>query len=235
MSGITRIQSARETRNQGGSSNSVPGREVWFKDGDQAFITALATGEEGDPFLDEVYMYTYNSGSRWVNLIDDPSVDTSDVPANTRPSHKFAFWAYVQEIIHTERRNDEWEPVSGPGGRKMFKETVEDFRIISLTFGRSDYIWNQLVDVYNDWNGLDKGVMRIKRTGTGMFDTSYQIAGTTRKDGIPEDLKAQVGDLPSIKEYFMARYGGTSHAGGVSLTDKEPTLVTASSSADDLF
>ena len=133
MSGISRIQSARENRGQGNAPSSVPGREVWFKDGDQAFITALATGEEGDPFLDEVYMYTYNSGSRWVNLVDDPSVDASDVPANTRPSHKFALWAYVHEIIHTERRNDEWEVVNGPGGRKMFKETVNDFRIISLT------------------------------------------------------------------------------------------------------
>ena len=235
MSGITRIQSARENRGQGTQTNSVPGREVWFKDGDQAFITSLATGEEGDRFLDEVYMYTYNSGSRWVNVLDDASVDTSDVPANTRPSHKFAFWAYVQEIIHTERRNDEWEPVSGPGGRKMYKETVEDFRIISLTFGRSDYIWNQLVDVYNDWTGLDKGVMRIKRTGTGMFDTSYQSAGTTRKESIPDDVKAQIEDLPSIKEYFMARYGGTAPTGGVPLVDKEPVLATISSSSDDLF
>ena len=130
MSGISRIQSARENRGQGGPSTNVPGREVWFKDGDQAFITALATGEEGDPFLDELYMYTYNSGSRWVNLIDDPSVDTSDVPANTRPSHKFALWAYVHEIIHTERRNDEWEVVNGPGGRKMYIEPVEACRII---------------------------------------------------------------------------------------------------------
>ena len=233
MSGISRIQSARENRGQGGPSTNVPGREVWFKDGDQAFITALATGEEGDPFLDELYMYTYNSGSRWVNLIDDPSVDTSDVPANTRPSHKFALWAYVHEIIHTERRNDEWEVVNGTGGRKMYKETGEDCRIISLTFGRSDYIWNQLVDVYNDWNGLDKGVMRIKRTGTGMFDTSYQIAGTARKDELPDDIKAQASDLPSVKEYFLARYGGTTSNEGVSLA--EPALAGISTSTDDLF
>jgi len=228
MSGISRIQEARETRSQGGNTNNVPGREVWFKDGDQAFVSALATGEEGDKLLDEVYLYTYNTGSRWVNLLDDPDVDASEVPANTRPSHKFAFWAYVHEIIHSDRRNDDWEAVSGPGGKKMFKEIVEDFRIVSLTFGRSDYIWNQLVDVYNDWNGLDKGVMRIKRTGTGMFDTSYQIAGTARKGEVPDDMKTQVSDLPSIKEYFMARYGGQtiSPNGAVSLNDTK---------TDDLF
>jgi len=227
MSGISRIQEKRETRVQGGPSN-LPGREVWFKDGDQAFLTALATGEEGDPYLDEVYMYTYNSGSRWVNLLDDPDVDTSEVPAGTRPSHKFAFWAYVHEVIHNERRNDDWEAVSGPGGKKMFKEVIEDFRIVSLTFGRSDYIWNQLVDVYNDWNGLDKGIIRIKRTGTGMFDTSYQIAGTARKGVVPEDSLAQVGDLPSIKAYFKGRYGGVNGKveGAVSLNNTK---------SDDLF
>ena len=188
----------------------------------------MATGEEEDKFLDEVYLYTFNTGSKWVNILDDPSVDASDVPANTRPSHKFAFWAYVHEIIHGEKRNDDWETVNGPGGRKMFKETVEDFRIISLSFGRSDYIWNQLVDVYNDWNGLNKGVMRIKRTGTGMFDTSYQIAGTARKGEIPEDMKTQAAELPSIKEYFMARYGNQAPStnGAVPLDDTK---------TDDLF
>jgi hypothetical protein len=229
MSGISRIQETRDSRGQGPSG--VPGREIWFKDGDQAFITALATGDPEDPYLDELYMYTYNSGSRWVNLLDDPDVDTSDVPANTRSSHKFAFWGYVHEIIHNERRNDDWEAVGGPGGKKMFKETVEDWRIISLTFGRSDYIWNQLADVYNDWNGLNKGVMRIKRTGTGMFDTSYQIAGTTRKGDVPEDSLSQVEELPSIKEYFKGRYGGTYSPNG---TTEGVTSLT-DTSTDDLF
>ena len=67
MSGIGRIQEARETKGQSGS-NGVPGREVWFRDGDQAFLSSIATGEEGDTKLEELYMYTYNSGNRWINL-----------------------------------------------------------------------------------------------------------------------------------------------------------------------
>ena len=227
MSGIGRIQEARETRGQSGS-NGVPGREVGFRDGDQAFLTAVATGEEGDTNLDDLWMYTYNSGNRWVNLIDDPEVDKSGVPDNVRPSHKFAFWAYVYEIIHSERRNDDWEVVNGPGGKKLYKETINDFRVVSLTFGRSDYIWNQLVDIYNDWTGLDKGVMRIKRTGTGMFDTSYQLAATSRQEEIPDDSGEQQADLPTIKEYFKSRYGGQ--------TPQVPAMAgvsTASSDDDD--
>ena len=212
MSGISMIQTKRETRYQGGQDdNRMPGREIFFKDGDQAFLSPIATGVEGDANLDEIYLYTYRDGNRWMNILDDPEVDSSMVPADTRASHKFAFWAYVYEVVHTEARSEEWEPVSGPGGRKMFKETVNDFRVVSLTFGRSDYIWNQLVDVYNDWGGLDKGVIRIKRTGAGMQDTSYAIAATTRKDEIPDDADAD--SLPTIKEYFKSRYGGFSTNG----------------------
>ena len=225
MSGIGRIQEQRETRSQGGS-NGVPGREIWFRDGDQAFLSSIATGEEGDTNLDEIYMYTYNSGNRWVNLLDDEDVDKSGVPDNQRPSHKFAFWAYVHEIIHSERRNDDWEVVNGPGGKKLYKETINDFRIVSLTFGRSDYIWNQLVDLYNDWGGLDKGVMRIKRTGTGMFDTSYQLAATARQEEIPEDVEAKIADLPTVKEYFKSRYGGQQSM-------QAPAMAGVSTSSDD--
>ena len=207
MSGISRIQTKRETRYQGGQEDTrMTGRELFFKDGDQAFMYPVATGDEGDVNLDEIYLYTYREGNRWMNLLDDPSVDTSMVPADSRATHKFGFWAYVYEVVHTESRNEEWEPVSGPGGRKMFKETINDFRVVTLTFGRSDYIWNQLVDIYNDWNGLDNGVIRIKRTGAGMQDTSYALAATTRKDTIPEEVDSS--DLPAIKEYFKGRYGG---------------------------
>ena len=230
MSGIGRIQEARETRGQSGS-NGVPGREIWFRDGDQAFLSSIATGEEGDTNLDDLWMYTYNSGSRWVNLLDDPDVDKSDVPDNVRPSHKFAFWAYVHEIIHAERRNDDWEVIQGPGGKKMYKETINDFRVESLTFGRSDYIWNQLVDIYNDCTGLDKGVIRIKRTGTGMFDTSYQLAATARQEEIPDDVEEKIADLPTVKEYFKSRYGGQ--------TPQVPAMAGVSTSTsdddDDLF
>ena len=212
MSGISRIQTKRENRYQGGQEEArMPGRELFFKDGDQAFLYPVATGEEDDGNLDDVYLYTYREGNRWMNLLDDPSVDTSMVPADARATHKFAFWAYVYEVVHTEARNDEWEPVSGPGGRKMFKESINDFRVVTLTFGRSDYIWNQLVDIYNDWNGLDNGVIRIKRTGAGMQDTSYALAATTRQDTIPEE--AETSELPPIKEYFKGRYGGFTPSG----------------------
>lgn len=211
MGGISRIAQMRDgTRSA--QSSAPSGRELWFKDGDQAFLTSAATGEDGDDMFDEIYLYTFKDGNRWTNLLADKDVDTSHVPENYRPSHKFAFWAYVYEVIHTTRRSDDWIEVQA-GNRKAFKEEVNDFRMISLSFGRSDYIWNQLIDVFNDWNqNLQGGVMRVKRTGTGMYDTSYTITSTVRNIDVPEEKKNEITELPNVKGYFKSRYGGSSNS-----------------------
>ena len=164
MSGITRIQRSREDSRRPAQQDRPAGKEIWLKDGDQVFLTSLATGDENDTLLDELYLYTF--------------------------------------------RVAEWEEIEGPSGKKLFKEVVNDYRVVSLGFGRSDYIWNQLVDVYSDWGALNKGVMRIKRTGAGMYDTSYQISATPKKDEIPKDKAAEAKELTVIKEYFFERYGG---------------------------
>ena len=119
------------------------------------------------------------------------------------------------------QRNDDWEEVEGTAGKKFFKEDINDFRIISLGFGRSDYVWNQLVEVYSDWGGLNKGVTRIKRTGAGAFDTSYSITATPRKDEIPSEKIEEVQGLPTIKEYFLERYGTPPEASSTETSSSE--------------
>ena len=207
MSGIARIQKRIDETKRPATSNKAPGRELWFREGDQVFLSSLATGSEDDKFLDDFDLYTLRVGNGFTNVLKDPRVDTSAIPEENRPSHKFAMWAFVHNVIHTEKRTDEWEEVEGPAGKKMYREDINDFRIISLSFGRSDYIWNQLVDVYSDWGALNKGVIRIKRTGQGMYDTSYSISATPKGEKIPEEKMTEVDDLPLIKDYFFDRYG----------------------------
>ena len=229
MSGISRIQRSREDFKKGSDQGErVQSRELWLKDGDQVFLTSIATGDENDIFLDEFYLYTFRVGNRWTNLLRDERVDTSEVPDDTRPSHKFAFWSYVYSVIHLEKKNPDWEEVEGPGGKKVFKETINDFKVIALAFGRGDYLWNQLVDVYSDWGTLNKGVIRIKRTGAGAYDTSYSIGATPKKDEIPEDKVGDVKDLPTIREYFFERYGASS-----SIISNKSFNASASSTTED--
>lgn len=208
MSGIAKIrQRMDDTRS--GNTTFAPGKEVWLKDGEQMFISSVATGDPDDLMLDDFRMYTFRKDNRWTSVLQDDAVDQSEVPSDVNASKKFAFWAFVYEIIHEEKKNDEWEAIQQQGSNKqMFKETVNDFRIIALSFGRNGYIWNQLEEVYEDWgNRLDKGIIRIKRTGAGL-DTAYSISGTSRELEIPEDKMAEIEELDSIKEYFLSHYGG---------------------------
>ena len=70
--------------------------------------------------------------------------------------------------------------------------------------------------------------MRIKRTGKGMLDTSYDIATTARTDAVPADMLSKQDDLPTIKEYYKARYGGSPEL-------DTPVGVSVGSKEDDLF
>ena len=211
MSGILRIQQGREEQKRPDVSYT-PGKEIWFRDGDQVFLSSIATGGNDDKFLEEIYLYTFRAGNKFVNLLKDDRVDTTIVPDDVRASHKFALWAYVHHILHVEKKNEDWTEIEGPAGKKMYKEDVDDYRVIALSFGRSDYIWNQLVEVYNDWGALNKGVIRIKRTGQGMYDTSYSITATHKSDDIPEDRKSEITELPALPEYFFERYGNSADA-----------------------
>lgn len=206
MVGIGGIQNRIDKRTS--SETSVEQRkELWFKDGDQAFMTVVASGEEDDPKLADYWMYTFNEEGRWNSVLGGANGPLSTVPEGTRPSHRFGFWAYVHDVLHTERRVDTWEAVEGPAGRKLYRETIEDFKVIPLAFGRSNYIWNQLVDVYNDWGCLDKGVVRVRRTGSGMQDTSYTVVVSPRELDIPSDRLSDLDELVPVMDYMNERYG----------------------------
>ena len=117
---------------------------------------------------------------------------------------------------------DTWEPITGPSGKTMYKEVVNDFRIVPLSFGRGNNIWTQLVDVDNDWGHLSKGVIRIRRSGTAL-DTTYTITATTKEDEIPDDRHIEISDLPSLKDFLMETYTDSGNAS----EDKVPETATA--------
>ena len=101
-----------------------------------------------------------------------------------------------------EKRIESWTSLEGPSGKTLYKEEVNDFRILSLPFGRGGYLWNQLVDIFEEWGSLNKGVIRIKRTGAGL-ETTYNIAISTRELTNPNK---DTSELVSIEEYFKNRY-----------------------------
>ena len=212
MSGIGMIQNnitSKEIR--ASQSSEANGKEVWLKDGDQVFMKSIATGEEGDIHMEEFYVYEFQEGDKgWTSVLVENGDPVRTVPSEAMvyedgrkksPRHKFALWGYVTEILHTEQRVDSWEAVTSPSGSTLYKETVNDFKVLTLSFGAQNSNWNQFVDIYEDNNALDKNVMRVRRRGSSL-DTTYTITSTAGAFELPESKQAT-----PIKEYLSQRYG----------------------------
>ena len=241
MSGISMIQnniSSKETRAT--QNSEANGKEVWLKDGDQVFMKSMATGEEGDIHMEEFYVYEFQQGvdKSWTSVLVENGEPVSSVPSEAMvyedgrrkaPRHKFALWGYVTEILHTEQRVDSWEEITSPSGSKMYKETVNDFKVLTLSFGAQNSNWNQFVDIYEDNGSLDKTVMRVRRRGSSL-DTTYTITSTSGALELPEDKQAEVKNLTPIKEYLSQRYGNTE-----ATTDDVPSDAVAIDDDDSLF
>ena len=213
MNGIERIQKALDTERQGREDEGPRAeiKEIFAKDGDQIFATSAATGNNDDTLFSEYRLYTFENGRYFTNVLDDERVDTSNIPPNkdgtARGSgRKFAFWAYIHHILHTTKTSSDMVEVAGAGGRKLFKEEVNDYRILSFSFGRGSANWNQVFDIYEDWDSLDKGIIKIKRSGVGL-DTTYAISTTLKTEEIPENRVPEIATLTPIMDYMFGRHG----------------------------
>ena len=245
MAGIADIQQRYESyqQNRNSQSNNSVYKELFLKqDGDQAFIKAKATGTPEDPCLAEIRLPTFREDGRWQSVLHTEDGPADEVPEGSIPSRKFALWAYVSEVIHPEKPKTglagdlDWEEKSMPSGKTMFVEPINDFKIITLSFGRGRYLWNELVDIYNDWQGLDKGVLRIKRNGLST-DTTYTITAVSDKTiEIPEDKIKEMSELTPLDEYFAGRYGKkyTPQTNNTETTTPKDAVSTADEKSDDV-
>ena len=200
MSGIKKIQQRVSSNDQPTSTGDR--KEIWINDKEQMFFTAVATGHDDDVHMDDYYRYGFQSGNRWNYILQDERLDyKSIIPEGLRAQHMFGLWIYVYDVIHVEKKVETWDETETADGRKVFVEHVNDFRILTLSFGMGDAYWNKLVNIYSEWGTLDKGVLRLSRVGT-QRNTTYDIMPTTRELEIPEDRQKEIKDLDQIKDYF---------------------------------
>ncbi len=238
MSGIKNIANRRE---QEKSAQSSGGLELWLKDGDQASVALVATGEEDDNKLGDVYTHTIQSigdaGRRNFNTIVCGRTfdEDCDECVNGKSQHQFAVWAYVYSIAHAknESKNAEWEVTENRMGDTIYKETVEDYRIFRRGFGRGDSLWEQVVGIYNDVGALNKNVIRISRKGTTMQDTSYTIAATSTKVKLPDSAVEAGKELLGIVDFYRQKAKVQVAEAKPSTPDAESDLSNDESGTDD--
>jgi hypothetical protein len=239
IAGIANDQAvARAT--QATFSGSDDRTEIFFKPGDAVYMKIMATGAEDDDRLDEYRMYSIQRSGRWTAVLQEDDMDMSDLPKDARAQHKFGMWGFVFEIDHATQPKDrdnpgvvaeyakDWEIVKVQG-RTMFRETVNDYRIVSFGFGKDDRTWNQLAQIHYDWNDkLDSGTIRIVRTGEKL-STVYDFTALTRTDEIPAERIGERDELKGIGEFMIAKYGSAARVEEVAKSSEMPV-----SESDDL-
>jgi len=210
VGGIKKIQQRRDDEK---SSSGGSGRELWLKDGDEAFVSILASGDEEDDRLDDLYIhslqFTRDDGSTgWRTAMCQKENGECSHCADDRPGHQFAMWVYAHSIFHPNQGDSSWTEQKDRRGTVRYRENIGEIRVFTRGFGRADYLWNMLVDVYNLHDGLNNTIVRIKRTGSGPRDTSYNITGVPAAEKtyqIPEEAQGEIEKLPPIKEFFVSR------------------------------
>ena len=62
MAGLSDINRREQKRAEGRVSNAAR-KEIWLRDGDQVFLRSVATGEDGDAMLEELYVFALQTDS----------------------------------------------------------------------------------------------------------------------------------------------------------------------------
>ena len=232
MAGIAKITQKHKEDNK---SNFGGGKDLFLRDGDQAIVAIVASGEENDHLLDDYFQHTVNStdvttgANRFNSVVCGKTTGKyCDLCAKGQPSRRrFAVWMYVYFVYHTEKKRDDWKEVQHPAGGKLFKEDVNDFRVFSQGFGSRDYLWNQLVDIHFENEGLNKKKVRVKRTGAGRDDTSYSIQVFQNAPvDLSKDILVKIKNLPSVLDYITQKESDNESNKAVSLTQKQEEAVS---------
>lgn len=226
MPGMGQMKSNRRTGGDGGGSK----REQYWLEDSQVFFTCLATGQDDDPYMGSYWLYTFQENGTWSKVLSDREGPLKPVPAGTKPSYRFGFWAFIHNVLHTSQKNEGWSEIYLPDGTKAFSEDVNEFRFCILPFGKDDVYYNDVVGIFNDYGGdLTKGAMKVTRRGTGR-NTNYSIAAQPMLEvSIPDEALSKVGDIPTADDYMMDNYGvGQSSSGG-----DVPQGAVSTSDSDD--
>ena len=88
----------------------------------------------------------------------------------------------------------------------MYRESVNDFKVLTLSFGARNTNFYQFSDIYDENGSLNKNIIRIKRRGSNL-DTTYTITTTKEVIDIPENKASEIKNLTPMSEYVEQRYG----------------------------
>tara|TARA_R110000744_G_scaffold139486_15_gene250541 strand:+ start:1101 stop:1727 length:627 start_codon:yes stop_codon:yes gene_type:complete len=184
-------------------------KNLFIKSNDIVYFTPVASSLYEKEYIEELEMY-YLDGRYRLKLEDE------DVSARKR----LAMWAYVYFVYHDNRDNDEWIEKELDSKKKMFRENIEDFKIIDFPYGQWDketrvYSNRQKFDSACEYNrGLNKSIIKLRKYPDGQY-TNYSISGLANEDNsqsvasdILDSKRDEIQNLQPLMEHYLEKNGG---------------------------
>jgi hypothetical protein len=212
------VKEVREEQKQRLASISS-GREIFFQgDGDLANMAIVPSGKskESDTETRLLDYYVHNEqvtptspndkGYRFYFCTLAVTEECEHCDRNVYKQYRFAFWAYVynRRIKATPQNTDNWEQVQTASGETMWEQEINDFRVVSLPFGKADMYWKLLLDISYEEKGLNKKAVRVSRSGLGR-DTVWGLKTVNEPTVNWKEIGEGVDELPGLNDYFMER------------------------------
>ena len=225
--GIAGISNRADKEEQERSSRRGPGSELWLYDGDIAQVTIVPSGDPEDYRIQDFSTYratgmgrngayTYDAMAEGVS--SSGQFKATEVDSGTQLRTKFGVWLYVESVMRNPNNTKAlaknfgedtvatWPTEQTPSGKAFLKQEAGNFQMWSQGFGRSKYLWNQIVDIYDEDGSLNQHKVRIRRTGSGRDDTSYSIKATNDEGSVPSEVDGQTAaDLMRPVDFFLQK------------------------------
>lgn len=239
--GISDIQKNRDQEVQDRKKFLASNKELRLLDGDTATFAIIPTGDDNDNKLGHFYVYTESgttdSGKKFANPVF-VGVDSKEAYSSgydrKQIRHQFAFWAYVYTVMRQEKpKTDNFVEKKLPSGGVRYEEAVNDVKLVRLGFGKSDSVWQQLVNIYNENNSLSINLVRLGRKGSGMLDTVYTFIPTDKKVKIPDEKVEEIKNLPNIHAYAKEFLISSEERNSSNKSDESKEVKSGKASSDE--
>lgn len=229
----TGLQALREMRDAagvgGGKGSGI--WKLWLKDGERAQFWFANDGDDiMVPLIHLVPKKGANGRSDWTKdvacaktdyddetycaLCEDDTIGANGKRAISPAYPRLVCLAYVTAVYHPTKNpktdGTPWEPIEGTDGKKIFKETVNDFRLVIAKLK----LQKQIEDAFaGDPADEDYGTRtptlqdrpyQLVKSGSGQ--QSQETLRPGKLSAMPAEVREAIGKAPSLAEVIEAEF-----------------------------
>lgn len=196
------------------STGFFPWPRLSLKAGDRSRFHFLTNGQDplfdggrfhqvdmGDYVRETLCLRSFTEGEEICQLCEDGHDDLAN---------RFACWVYCHQVVHLGGNPDpEAEPwrEAKLSGRTVFVEDIKSPLLIWMKAGRQHSWYAQFKAMANKFGSLEGRLYELKRVGSGMSDTDYELSVVEEKPLAKATVKEILEGLTVIEDIFRSTVG----------------------------